>query len=290
MKASKVTERTCLFCDSVVRPSGHYCNDRRELGIGRCTNCGLVQVMDFSHVSVDYYAADFYFPENVAPVYEREEQWNLRRIARLQRELPGAQARRILDFGCGIGGFLRRAQTSFCKVIGFDLSERLVREHRAAGMPCFNRLDDVPSDIDTIVLFHVLEHVVRPWQLLASLRERFRAVDRFVLETPNTDEALLSLFDNQPYRDNHYSADHVYYFTNGTLRAVAERAGLRVVLDSQLQRYTLANTFGWLVDGRGGGQNTWQWFNDPALHDRYEMALAEARAADSVFFICEPVL
>ena len=278
----------CMFCGGPKTRTGDRCSDRAALEIGRCEACGLVQVMSFAHVNSEYYASDTYFPEDTAPVYEREEHWNVRRIARLKVELPEAERRSILDFGCGVGGFLRRAQGQFSKVIGFDLSSRMVELHSAAGMPCVSRIEDVPADIDTIVLFHVLEHAVRPWELLQSLCRRFTAVDRVIVEVPNTDEALITMFGSQAYRRNHFSADHVYYFSNKTLRAVVERAGLRVLVDSQMQRYQLGNTFGWLAQGKGGGQVKWPWFNRPDLHDSYEAALAAAGAADSVFMICEP--
>lgn len=278
----------CLFCGNDVLPTGHSCGDRPELLVGRCQGCRLVQVMDFGHVSLDHYGGDQYFPDDINPVWEREAYWNINRIERLERELSDARSRKVLDFGCGIGGFLKRAQGRFAAVTGFDLSRRMVLMHRAEGFACTNRIEEVPQDVDTVVLFHVLEHVVRPWDLLRDLLERFRDADRFVLEVPNTQEALLSLFDNAAYRSNHYSADHIYYFTNATLRAVAEKVGLKVLVDSQLQRYTLGNTFGWLAEGRGGGQNKWLTFNGGMLHAQYERALAAAGVADSVFLICEP--
>ncbi|MFN4276618.1 MAG: class I SAM-dependent methyltransferase [Ferrovibrio sp.] len=239
-------------------------------------------------MQIDHYAADDYFPLDSAPIYEREAHWNIKRIARLEALLPNAHKRHILDFGCGIGGFLRRAAGHFASVTGFDLSSRLVKSHRAAGFACTNTLDELPADIDTIVLFHVLEHVAYPWDTLILLRERFPKADRFVLEVPNTDEALNTAFTSEAYARNHYSADHIWYFTNKTLRAVAERAGLDVLLDTQLQRYTLGNTFGWLAEGRGGGQNKWPRFNDTALNDAYEQALIDQGLADSVFMICNP--
>lgn len=283
-----MTPALCLFCGGAVLPTGFACGNRPGLGIGRCQGCGLVRVMDFGHVSLDRYGDDQYFPEDTAPVWQREERWNLNRIARLRRELPRASQRKILDFGCGLGGFLKRAQGQFGSVVGFDLNRRMAEMHRAQGLTCARRLEDVPADVDTLVLFHVLEHTVKPWELLRGLIEKLPRVDRVVLEVPNTDEALLSLFGNAAYRSNHYSADHVYYFTNATLRAIAERAGLKVLVDSQLQRYALGNTFGWLAENRGGGQNKWPLFSADALHAAYEAALVEARVADSVFLICEP--
>lgn len=276
----------CRLCGGKTLPTGAVCCDAPERAVVACSCCGLRQVGDIGHVRTDHYAADFYFPEDFGPNLAREETWNLKRIRMLSELLPDADRRRILDFGCGVGGFLRRAQGRFGSVVGFDLSERVCAEHRKLGFPCCNSLDDVPSGIDTIVLFHVLEHVVRPWDLLAELADRFAAVDRIVVEVPNTDEALNALFANEAYGRNHHSADHIYYFTNHTLRLVVEKAGLEVLVDTQMQRYTLGNTLGWLARHAPGGQNRWPGFNEAALNDCYEQALVSMGAADSVFLVC----
>jgi SAM-dependent methyltransferase len=241
-----------------------------------------------SHVSTDHYAAADYFPDDLEGPRRREARWNARRVEKLRQLLPDASARRALDFGCGAGGFLRHAQGLFGELVGYDLSARVCAAHRAAGWRAVDSLDAVPADVDTIVLFHVLEHLPDPWELLASLAARFPAVDRVVVETPNTDEVLNALFHSEPYRRNHFSADHVYYFTSATLRRVAERGGLRVLVDDQLQRYTVGNTLGWLADGRGGGQDRWSFFDDAALNEAYERVLVEQRIADSLFLVCTP--
>jgi len=244
--------------------------------------------MDVRHAVPAHYAADNYFPLDDSAMWAREAPWNEKRIERCIALLPAAAARKVVDFGCGIGGFLKRAQPHFARVVGFDLSKRVVEAHRAAGFSCVNRLADLPADTDTIVLFHVLEHIPEPWVLLAELLRQLPAVDRVVVEVPHTNEALLSWFDSAPYRLNHYSADHVNYFTPATLRAALEKAGLDVLVDTQLQRYALGNTFGWLHSGRGGGQNKWTAFNDRRFHDAYEAALVSAGVADSLFMIARP--
>jgi SAM-dependent methyltransferase len=288
MIGSMVVSACCHFCQGSVVETGYACGDRPSLTIGCCADCDLVQVSDFDHATIDYYAADNYFPVDSAPIYAREAHWNVTRIEKCLEYLPDPTARRILDFGCGIGGFLKRAKPHFAKVVGFDLSRRLVDAHRADGHECVGDLTEVPGNIDTSVLFHVLEHVPQPWLLIAELVSRFPSVDRVVVEVPHNREALLSYFDSTPYRLNHYSADHLYYFTNVTLSAVLQRAGLQVLVNSQVQRYALGNTFGWLTEGRGGGQNKWTAFNEKQFHDSYSAALTEAGVADSVFMVATP--
>lgn len=280
---------TCGLCRKGVAEIGWNCWDRQEVRIGRCKKCGLLQVLDFSYVNVSRYKADSYFPEKLSPIWKKEERWNLKRIKVLQQNLPDSPSRKVLDFGCGIGGFLKRAQGKFFRVIGYDLSKRMVSIHKKNGLECYNNLRKIPRDINTITLFHVLEHCVKPWKLIGDLLRQFKLVDRIIIETPNTEEALINWFNNSSYRKNHYSSDHVYYFTNSTLEKVAEKGGLKVIVSTQIQRYTLGNTFGWLEMHRGGGQRKWPIFNNQEFHSVYERALVKEGVADSVFLICAPL-
>lgn len=280
----------CRFCGDVLRETGDRCWDDPAIRIGHCESCGCTQTMTAAHVTLDHYAADDYYPrDQLEAVRVRESHWNRKRVARIREYLPDAGSLRALDFGSGTGGFLRHADGLFAELTGFDLSAMLCEAHRADGYRCVAELDDVPGDIDAITLFHVLEHVPEPWMLLGQLRDRFPRAQAFVLETPNTDELLNSVFHSEPYARNHFSADHVWYFTPSSLRLVVERAGLEIVVDSQLQRYTLANNMGWLGEGRGGGQERHAFLNDPALDETYERVLIERRVADSDFFVCHPV-
>jgi hypothetical protein len=277
----------CQYCSGPLALTGDVCSDRQDLRIGKCSRCGLIQVTDFSHVKEDHYAAEAYFPVDPALERERQYRWNRGRIARLKKWIPDIGKSRILDFGCGTGGFLERAVAEKWDIVGYDLNGKVCELHRQHGWRCVSSLDDGLQDIKVVTLFHVLEHVAKPWQFLTNLRDRLPMADTFVIEVPNTDEALNSVFQNSAYRRNHFSADHVYYFTRMTLRMVVEAARLSVEIDSQLQRYTLSNHMGWLANNKGGGQNIWTQFNDDQLNDVYEDLLTSCGVADSVFFICK---
>lgn len=82
----------------------------------------------------------------------------------------------ILDFGCGKGQFLHRAQMCGCKVKGVETAKNRAEFGR-------NKYDlDIISDeyisgqidgspFDVITLFHVLEHLPNPKKLLSELIE-----------------------------------------------------------------------------------------------------------------------
>jgi 2-polyprenyl-3-methyl-5-hydroxy-6-metoxy-1,4-benzoquinol methylase len=246
-----------------------------------------VQAVDFSHIDEDYYAAeDYQYCDDMEAERKRQWGWNCRRIDKIKKLVSDIAAMKALDFGCGTGGFLQQAQGVFGGIIGFDLNEKVCSSHVANGWKCVNSIEAVSTDIEIIFLFHVLEHIAEPWGLLTYLQSRFVKAGTFVIEVPNTNEALNTIFENVSYRRNHFSSEHIWYFTPETLRQVVEKGGLEIIEDTQLQRYTLANTLGWLSMNKGGAQDTWGFFNEKKLNELYEDVLVSEKIADSVFFIC----
>ena len=278
---------TCHYCGSPLTLTGACFNDKPEDLIGRCHNCDLVQAVDFSHINEDYYAVeDYQYYDDMETERKRQWEWNCNRIDKLKKLVPDISAMKALDFGCGTGGFLQQAQEVFNDIIGFDINQKVCSSHVSNGWKCVNSIEAVPADIEIIVLFHVLEHIAEPWKLLTHLQSNFVKAKTFVIEVPNTNVALNTVFKNISYRRNHFSSEHIWYFTPETLRQVVEKAGLEVIEDTQLQRYTLANTLGWLSMDKGGAQNTWDCFNEKKLNESYENVLISEKIADSVFFVC----
>ena len=116
--------------------------------------------------------------------------------------------------------------------------------------------------------------------------ENLPNVETFVIKVPNDNEALNSLFGNKAYRKNQHSSEHLFYFNPQTLRNIVESSKMEIQVETQLQRYTLANHFGWLKNQKRGGQNILEMFNDRGLNDLYEKKLMDQGVADSLFFIC----
>ena len=132
-----------------------------------------------------------------------------------------------------------------------------------------------------------LEHLIKPWEFLAFIQKQFKLADTFVIEVPNTDEILKTIYKNEAYSKNHYHSEHLYYFNSKTLRQIVEFANLEVIFDSQMQRYSLANHLGWMLNNKGGGQDIFEFLNDEKMNNNYEKVLVSRQLADSVFFICK---
>ena len=193
----------------------------------------------------------------------------------------------MLDYGCGTGGFLEMAQGSFGRVIGFDLNQNICKAHLKNNWECYNSIEEIKTEqIDIIVMFHVLEHSKKPWDLIKQISQHFVYTNYFVIEVPNTDEALNSLFHSEDYRKNHYSSQHLWYYTPDTIKSVVQRAGLTIRYETQIQRYLLSNIFGWLNKNSIYKEVSLNIFDEVELNKVFEEVLVKSQVADSNFLIC----
>jgi len=117
--------------------------------------------------------------------------------------------------------------------------------------------------------------------------EKFNSLKYLIIEVPNTNEILNSVFRNQAYGLVHYSSDHLYYFTYETLIMILKKSGIPISICTGLQRYSIANHFGWLAKNKGGGQEDWSFLDDKDLNRNYADFLIKNNLSDSIFIISQ---
>jgi 2-polyprenyl-3-methyl-5-hydroxy-6-metoxy-1,4-benzoquinol methylase len=145
--------------------------------------------------------------------------------------LPAASGGRLLDIGCGNGAFLVGMRDRGWEVVGVEpdpVASQMARERHGlqvitetlagAALPAaFAR---------AITLNHVIEHVPDPVALLAMCRRLLQPGGKLVAVTPNVESLCHRLVG---VRWSHLDPPrHLHLFSVGTLRACAEKAGLRI--------------------------------------------------------------
>lgn len=96
---------------------------------------------------------------------------------------------RLLDVGCGNGGFLLLAQQAGWTVEGIDFDVGAVQAARSRGLNVrcggVEILVEQQACFDVITLSHVIEHVYEPCALLKRLNELLKPGGVLWIETPN---------------------------------------------------------------------------------------------------------
>lgn len=135
---------------------------------------------------------------------------------------------RLLDVGCGGGGFLKQMQQLGWSVQGVDFDEQAVATARSLGLDVrLGGIEAAEGAFDAIALNHVIEHVHDPLALLRDCARSLKTNGRLWVATPN-----LRSFGHARYGRFWRGLEaprHLQLFTAASLRALIARAGLRAV-------------------------------------------------------------
>jgi 2-polyprenyl-3-methyl-5-hydroxy-6-metoxy-1,4-benzoquinol methylase len=273
----------CYLCDSTsFNTRDGQVRDAAELKILECANCGLVTLDSLDHIRPGFYEQSGMHGAEPTPieVWLKDTDWDdQRRFDMLKPMLPN---KRLLDFGCGSGGFLNKAKHLAGGVQGVEL-ERRVREYWEGQITIYPNAES--ADIgryDLITAFHVVEHLLDPRVMLKTLVNMLADNGRMVIEVPSSEDALLTLYGSESFQYFTYWSQHLFLFNAETLRRLAEQAGLRITTIQQYQRYPLSNHLHWLSLGKPGGHQNWGFIDSPELKAAYANALAAMGKCDTL--------
>jgi 2-polyprenyl-3-methyl-5-hydroxy-6-metoxy-1,4-benzoquinol methylase len=171
----------------------------------RCAACGLVFCEPRDPVGPEWYAKE-------APLRAVERRpppvkdWRFLRF--LDAGLPPGK---ILDVGCGDGGFLSLAASRGWTGAGADYDERVIALARAKGLDvCAQDLVEflktrAPREFDAAVLFDVLEHAPEPRVLLDALKPALKPGAYLAVTFPNDGRPTFLGREDYDYPPHHFT-------------------------------------------------------------------------------------
>lgn len=276
----------CYLCNSESlreRPGKVRDNDR--LKVLECNDCGLVFLSSFEHIQDSHYEQSGMHGNELPNVTD----WLIESDADDERRFnflkPRLIRKELLDFGCGAGGFLSKARYFAANVVGLEPESRLQEHFSKSGLTVYPLISDLFSSglkFDLITAFHVVEHLPDPRSILSQLAELLKSGGQIVVEVPNSDDALLTLFECKPFMGFTYWSQHLFLFNGATLTKLVRQAGLKVFWIKFVQRYSLSNHLYWLAKGKPGGHKEWAFLDDHILNQAYSSQLAAMGKCDTL--------
>ena len=285
----------CYLCGSkkYFRREGKV-RDNPAIDILECESCGLVFLSEQHTSDVFYTQGGMHNQQKVYELTGRtdfiNDMYKFNR-ARLEFVLDSIIGKDIVDFGSGYGGFLIQAKPFAKSVLGIELESQVKPVYESHGIPLASSLKEVLSKpltggggkYDLLTAFHVIEHLQDPITILKQLASLLKENGKMIIEVPNANDALLSIYKNKAFSEFTYWSPHLYLYNPHTLRKLGEKAGLKVDFVKCIQRYPLSNTLHWLSNGLPAGQKIWGGFLDSKiLQESYESALASVGATDTL--------
>lgn len=259
--------------------------DNKNINVLRCKNCGLVFLSSFNHSSNEFYENSGM--QSNSNIDFKEWQKNTfnddsRRYSFLRDKLTN---KNILDFGCGNGGFLELVNKISNKSAGVELDKKSRDYLNNKNIRTVKDISQFDEKFDIITMFHVIEHLDDPLFFLNNIKPYLKEKGELIIETPNANDVLLSLYNSNEFADFTYWSLHLILYTSETLIGLLKKAGFDIKWETQVQRYPISNHLGWLSKKQPLGfceNNEFSIFNDENLNREYERILKENHMCDTL--------
>lgn len=151
-----------------------------------------------------------------------------------------ANAERVLEFGCGTGGFSalvkdKMGTESWAVEIDEESAQTAAKKlDKVINSDAHNAIDKLPdSYFDCIIFFDILEHLVDPYSLLTSVKKKLTKNGVIVISIPNI-RFYRHLVDfiihgNWDYKDEGIlDKTHLRFFTRKSLVKMFDNLGFKI--------------------------------------------------------------
>jgi SAM-dependent methyltransferase len=165
---------------------------RERFAYARCRECETVFIVDPPADLGHYYAEDYYqFAPDGEPAWKTDEARMQAASYRVDLLRSHTELGRLIEIGAGTGAFASAAQSAGYEVSAIEMSERCCRylsEREGIDAICSDRPLDAIAPLPparVVALWHVLEHLPRPAEVLARVAEKVEPGGVLAIGVPN---------------------------------------------------------------------------------------------------------
>jgi len=269
---------TCKICQSTDSKTAYY-GDIRGGGketILECLNCKVQYLENYSQ---DYESG---YREEVVP-------------DELGRHLPGILAiansdaiadKTVMDIGASSGTYMGGVAPFAKRVLGIEPNKEQ-REELSGRFKIYASVDDAileqVKSIDTVTLWHVIEHIDDPVTFLFKASRLLKDNGRIYLSTPNLNDILMKIVPSD-FPQFFYRKWHSHYYSVESLCNMTSYAGLSISFCCTHHSFGIGNAFGWCLD-REPGKGI-ELPNNDLMDITWKNYLANMGMADTLYAVC----
>lgn len=225
-----MSDERCLIC-------GHNPVETCRVGratMHRCPQCSAVMTPPAQRATAnpDYYETQYTLTDSVRTDTEMHRYFRypeyaalIGRVLRLY-EHETITERSWLDIGCDHGFFLDDVRRYGFRVAGVEPSERARTYAQSIGLNVVPDVRQISDTFSVISLWHVLEHLDSPVEVLRDVYERCAPGGVLCIRVPDATSFWARLLrDRWIWFQPHH---HLVHYSPSVLRDVVERAGFTV--------------------------------------------------------------
>ena len=205
--------------------------------VARCDTCDVIMTADVTTSALNASYSDNYYSNNQQKFsggIDSLVRWFAARtttaiVSTWRKRLQSVQfSPRVLDIGCGRGVFLRAFLDQGCDVMGlerpqFDIDPAIASSVKTASLSDGSLTKE---KFDIIMLWHVLEHMDEPNELLETIAQHLNEGGLLVISVPNFSSWQARYFG--PYWFHLDIPRHLFHFESNWLESRLIKAGFTI--------------------------------------------------------------
>ena len=211
-----------------------------------------------------------------APIIEDDK----RRVVQHNKFLKN---KKILDFGCGWGGFLKKIIKAK-SLTGVELRKECIFyiKKNIKKIIVSDNLNNLNEEYDIITMFHVLEHIPYQIETLKELKKKLTKNGKIIVEVPSANDLLLKLKEFKKFT---FWSEHLILHTESSLRKILKVSGFKKINIKYYQRYNFSNHLGWFIKRMPGGHDFYKNISDAKINKDYSDYLIRRKSTDTLIAI-----
>ena len=190
--------------------------------------------------------------------------------------------KKILDFGCGWGGFLKRTIKAK-SLTGIELRKECILyiKKNIKKIHISDNLNNLNEKYDIITMFHVLEHIPYQTEILRELKKKLTKNGKIIIEVPSANDVLLKLSE---FKKLTFWSEHLVLHTENSLKKILEVSGFKKIYIQYYQRYNFSNHLDRFIKRPPGGHKLYKNIYEKINKD-YSNYLIRKKSADTLIAI-----
>ncbi len=185
----------------------------------------------------------------------------------------------VLDFGCGIGTFIKLSNKITKECHGLEINKNLLLKLKNKSK-IFSNIDQINNKYDYITMFHVLEHIPNSIEVLKKLKKLLKPKGKLIIEIPHAKDIL---FNINEFKNFSLWSEHLVLHTEKSVEKILKYSGYKVINTKYIQRYNFINHLGWFLREKPQGHIFFKNFYNEKINKKYVHYLSKNKITDTLF-------
>ena len=251
--------------------------DNKNINVLKCIDTGVLFLDKNIQTNYKEHNLNYWKSFDIKEAREKTYEDDHRRKLLVESLLK--EKSKILDFGCGNGGFLNLLEGG--DKFGIELNKEILKILEKEKLSVKNDINEFEEKFDLICMFHVLEHLDNPIEILKDIKSKMEKDSTLIVEVPHANDALIKKYDCEKFKDFTFWSEHLVLYTKETLKKVLELSGFKNIEISGEQRYNIFNHLHWISKGVPGGDKKFG-LSDTNLIQSYNNFLKDNDMTDTL--------